>query len=287
MCIIMLSEVGDLPNKDKLKVAYDNNPHGFGVMWVEDGRVQTEHGLYTFEQVWETLERLEGTPWCMHLRWVTRGKLSVNQCHPFQISSKALSGRDIWMMHNGTFMFLNEKVAAFGGLKSDTECFADGLREILRGHLQPAKVLFSDQIQRNMKRKIEPFNKMVFLTDEGHFKIFNQEAGEWLNNSMWVSNTYSFQVGYRMFSGATVRVSSTAPNAKVWAPISNYKKGKKKKKGGKSNKDKLNKLLSEQEQKAPNMKGSVVKRVRTANGGYTISDSEDFYIPMHSFKDWQ
>jgi hypothetical protein len=48
-----------------------------------------------------------------------------------------------------------------------------------------------------MKKKVESFNKMVFLTDEGRFEVFNEEGGVWLDNDMWASNTYSFQDGYR------------------------------------------------------------------------------------------
>jgi hypothetical protein len=197
MCIIILSHDGNLPDKDMLRTAYENNPDGFGVMWVDNGRVQTKHGLFTFDQVWESLEDLEGIPWSMHLRYVTRGKRVVTQCHPFEVSSKRQSGRDIWMMHNGTFMFLNERVKAYGGLKSDTEVFANYLAEILRSKQNPDKVLFSSQVQENMKKKVESFNKMVFLTDEGRFEVFNEEGGVWLDNDMWASNTYSFQDGYR------------------------------------------------------------------------------------------
>lgn len=198
MCIILLSQNGNLPNKDMLRVAHENNPDGFGVMWVKNGRVQTKHGLFSFDQVWESLVDLEGIPWSMHLRYVTRGKRVESQCHPFQITSKNQSGRDIWMMHNGTFMFLNERVKAFGNSKSDTEVFANSLSEVLKSKPNPDKVLFSEPVQANMRKKIESWNKMVFLTDEGRFEIFNQQEGLWLTEDMWASNDYSFKVGHRL-----------------------------------------------------------------------------------------
>ncbi len=88
MCIILLSQNGKLPDKDMLRVAHENNPDGFGVMWVKNGRVKTKKGLFTFDQVWDSLVDLEGIPWSMHLRFVTRGEKVDDQCHPFQITSK-------------------------------------------------------------------------------------------------------------------------------------------------------------------------------------------------------
>jgi len=193
MCIIILSKEGKLPDKEKLRVAHLNNPDGFGVMWVADGRVKTKHGLFTFDQVWTALKTLEGIPWCMHLRYVTRGSKTLTQCHPFQVSSKDLNGRDIWMVHNGTFMFLKKEKE-----RSDTQAFASNLFEVLRGKKNPDEVLFSEYVQTNMKKKIESWNRMVFLTDEGRFEIFNQEAGLWLDDSTWASNDYSFDAGHRL-----------------------------------------------------------------------------------------
>lgn len=210
MCVIILSKNGKLPDKDKFKIAYENNPDGFGVMWADRGQAKTIHGLFSFDECWETLESLRGTPWCLHLRFATAGRKALSQCHPFQVSSKKQSGQDIWMVHNGTMFWLSQQVKSYGGDKSDTEIFAEGLREALSRHNEPDKVLFSEPVKTKMLKKLELFNKLVFMTDNGHFEIFNEGSGRWLSRTMWTSNTYSFEEGYRSKAKNTKLESSTA-----------------------------------------------------------------------------
>lgn len=197
MCVIILSKSGKLPDKDKFRIAHENNPDGFGVMWSENGQAKTIHGLFSFDECWETLESLQDIPWCMHLRFMTAGRTQLSQCHPFQVSSKDQTGRDIWMVHNGTMFWLSQQVKTYGGSKSDTEVFAEGLREALRRYDEPDKVLFSEPVKAKMLKKLESYNKLVFMTDKGHFEIFNEGSGRWLSRNMWSSNTYSFIPGYR------------------------------------------------------------------------------------------
>lgn len=195
MCIIIQSKTGALPEKDNLRLAYDNNPHGFGLMWAEDDQVEVIHGILDFEQIWQSLQYVKGNPFALHFRWVTRGELEHNQCHPFQIGSRDTHGEDIWMMHNGTFFFLNSEVRKWQGQKSDTQLFATHLGTVLQGE-KSSEVLFSKHVQENMKRKIGKHNKMIFLTDDGRMEIFNESAGKH-DHDFWYSNVYSFISGYR------------------------------------------------------------------------------------------
>lgn len=219
MCIIIHSKHGDLINKDELYTAYENNPHGFGLMWAEGGRVQVHHDVCDFDTIWETLLDIEGIPHALHFRWVTRGELTLDQCHPFQVTDKDQSGRDIFMMHNGTLYFLNSHVQAFSGRKSDTQIFAEHTGEILRSKSDP-RVLFSERVQSNMHKRIRSHNKMLFLTDEGEWHYFNRNQGA-ENEDFWVSNVYSFEPGYRGKSTAAI-VKPRKGNGK------GKKKGKKK-----------------------------------------------------------
>ena len=201
MCIIVNSKRGELPPKDKLHTAYVNNPHGCGIMWADQGEVKVTQGVWKFDQIWEHLEALEGTPYAMHRRWVTRGKLGDAQCHPFRLTEKSLQGRDIWMMHNGTMFFLNNEVKKFNDRKSDTQIFAGHLAEVLRGQSDP-EILFSDDVQDKMKSSMGGHNRLLFMTDEGKTHILNRSQGV-EDSEFWYSNDYSFEKGYRVNQAIT------------------------------------------------------------------------------------
>lgn len=197
MCIIVHSKNGNLPDYSRMKVAFDNNPHGFGIMQADGGEIYVHRGVAdSFDDIWEELELVEGKPWVMHLRWVTRGTKGTRQCHPFKIADKRASGSDIYMMHNGTFFFLDDAVKKFKGSKSDTEVFSMHMSEMLRQYSDAKTVLFSHSVQSKMRSKIGNHNRIVFMTDDGSVRIFNREAGV-EDSDFWFSNAYSFENGYR------------------------------------------------------------------------------------------
>lgn len=199
MCIIIHSKEGALPDRNRLETAWVNNPHGFGLMYVDEGRVVAEHTLpKTFAEVWNHLQFVEGIPWALHFRWVTRGKKSISQCHPFQVASKDDFGKDLYMMHNGTLTFLDDVVALTKGEQSDTKMFADILGKTV-ARLQDPDLLFGAAAQQYLHKEIGSWNKLLFLDSDGKFRYMNRFGGK-DDGDFWYSNTYSFQKNYRLES---------------------------------------------------------------------------------------
>ena len=188
MCIIVYNESGKPHNEEYLSDAYDNNPHGVGIMWVEDGRVQTLRGLFTKRRMFDILREFNGVPHALHLRWRTRGKITKEMCHPFRASAKDQDSK-VWLMHNGTFMKIKSDAN-----HSDTFYFARSIRSATAQH--GTDVLFSEPFLRKLEDTVESWNKVIFLRDDGKVAIVNPK--EWhVEDDIWYSNTYSLTKGYR------------------------------------------------------------------------------------------
>jgi hypothetical protein len=186
MCVIVYNKDGKPHNKDYLSVAYDNNPHGVGVMWFDNDRVCTYRDLLSKDQMLDLVDKLEGKPHALHLRWRTRGPITKNMCHPFGVSK---SENRVWMMHNGTFFFLKSDKE-----KSDTFQFACKLGKVVKQH--GSDVLFEDDFVARLEKKIETFNKVLLFRDDGEVSILNQESWH-EDDGLLYSNSYSLIEGYR------------------------------------------------------------------------------------------
>lgn len=187
MCVILYNESGKKLSKPFLEVAYNNNPHGYGIMWFEQNRVNTIKGICDFEQIWQITNMLQGMRYALHFRWRTAGKISDEQCHPFQVLNHETHGLDLYMMHNGTIFSMPKDPD-----KSDTQIFAERFTD---------KILEKDpEYNLNYFNKLEKVigghNKMVFMTSDNRTFFVNKDSGKYIDN-IWYSNTYSLQSGYR------------------------------------------------------------------------------------------
>lgn len=187
MCIILYNENGKKLDKNRLETAYNNNPHGYGVMWNEGGRVNTVKGLCDFDQIWQLTKMLEGTTYALHFRWQTMGDISEARCHPFEVLTKDQHGLDLVMMHNGTIFSLPKDKE-----KSDTQIFAERFS---------SKILEKDpEFKFDYFHKIDSaiglHNKMIFMSSDNRTFFVNKNNGVNIEG-IWYSNTYSFEKGYR------------------------------------------------------------------------------------------
>ena len=134
MCLIVASEQGKLIDLSDLEVAYNNNPDGAGVMWLQEGRVHQLHTVpKTFAEVRDLAMHCVGFPHAMHLRYCTRGKVNQDNCHPFTVLNKDLGDEsDLTLMHNGTFSWITFNEEHKKHDWSDTAVFAGRIQKNLR-----------------------------------------------------------------------------------------------------------------------------------------------------------
>ena len=166
MCIILTCEKNVRPSADLVYNCFYNNPDGAGIMWCEDGKVQTSKGFMSEEALMRAVESVpEESPLVIHMRIATSGGVSAGTCHPFPVS-KSLSilhaedvECDAAVAHNGVIkgMYTNNKLGI-----SDTVTFVSNVIAGMWRH--------DNKVTRGMRRRIAdsaPGNRFAIMTKSG------------------------------------------------------------------------------------------------------------------------
>lgn len=115
MCIILYVPANKTISKDKLEIAFQQNPDGGGVMWYSGNHCEELHytkGFMEFDKFYDFWKDLpKDKPRAIHFRIATSGKVSTGCCHPFPIINnldKMLAKSGDYtdtglLMHNGIF----------------------------------------------------------------------------------------------------------------------------------------------------------------------------------------
>lgn len=203
-----------------MEVAQKNNPHGWGIVFAQDGRLhycKKMASFQTFLKVWDVVP--DGVPVAIHFRWKTHGDISKDNIHPFQILSvEDGDPEDICLMHNGVLSFtdsLKRKVKSqysdnmvedSNDKRSDTALYVEELiRPIIK---ENPKLIHSPQFREIIRRDIGYNNKFLILDGAGKASFVNFSAGTY-EDGVWFSNSYSFKEDHRGQRGGTSNAYSS------------------------------------------------------------------------------
>lgn len=186
MCQIIIKPKGLLTNIENLDRAKESNKDGFGVMWYDDelGKMMTYKTLdYTlFKDI--IINTVRGFLAVIHLRYASRGAITLDNVHPFETSKGA------FLCHNGT-------LASWGNSTiSDTKEFASTFKELdIDWETPAAEVLVSHTIGT-------AYNKIVIMMPNGHVQVFNknlfiEEDGILYSNKCHQKPTYEYKPTYK------------------------------------------------------------------------------------------
>ena len=181
MCIIALTTKGKLVKKEKLLNMTRNNSHGFGISWIENGKVKTFKSMDSKKFIEKAIdiqsEFYNESEILIHCRIATSGTTDINNCHPFAVDN------DTVFAHNGVF---DEDVAEGTATKSDTRIFNERFLRNLKPNFLKTRAM------RNIIGElIDSDNKLAFLTvnkdlDKNAY-IINKNQGE-IDDGIWYSN---------------------------------------------------------------------------------------------------
>lgn len=125
MCVIIALGADQTVPFGRLRNAVLNNPHGFGIVTTDRGKLSVfkkfkEEGNDPEQVAKELDKRAKAEMRYLHLRYRTRGSNSKENTHPFTVFKR--DGHHIEFMHNGT---LTKNVNFSDTEKSDTRQFAE------------------------------------------------------------------------------------------------------------------------------------------------------------------
>ena len=122
MCVIVTSQAGTMPSLTQLARMSDANPDGAGIAW-HDGqrlhRYRNEDNMKTLAFIMDHWQSLETSPFLLHFRLATHGRVCTGNTHPFRFRKGDRTG---FIAHNGIarvvrsyfYDMTNEEYAAFG-----------------------------------------------------------------------------------------------------------------------------------------------------------------------------
>jgi hypothetical protein len=189
MCLIIHAEPRFDISQDLMDDFSAKNDDGFGVMWIENNRINAEKfGPTEMDKLWPTYQRLKNTDHFIHLRMRTHGDTNAAMAHPYYC------GYGIWLMHNG---ILND-VQGADKSKSDTWYFIqDILNPLFKSAANPHEFMRSKAFATLLQKFLGHGNRVV-MGDRGGWVLFNTPSWHPIDNDltgvkgMLVSNQYAW-----------------------------------------------------------------------------------------------
>ncbi|MAS82795.1 MAG: hypothetical protein CMF45_08900 [Legionellales bacterium] len=176
MCLAIYKPKGEEVAKDRLRNAFNRNPHGAGFTFAEgEGKVHIRKGFFTFDQFWKAYSKANkpNRSFLIHFRWATKGKKTKGNCHPFRLTKTHA------MIHNGT---IDRVLLKDGG--SDSANFAKRiLAPIVKSH---PNFIYTTHGQKIVNLAIGA-SKVAVMNSAGNAVIFNEHKGHW-DSGVWYSN---------------------------------------------------------------------------------------------------
>lgn len=172
MCIAILNKQGKL-GCEQLENSWKNNNQGGGLMWVEQGKLQT-FKTYDYTDFSDMYFNLRTNPnignIVLHFRIATSGYQNPINLHPFLVNE------NLGFVHNGILSGLGNKDY------SDTYEFNEMLKKL------PVDFLQNDSIVLFITEYISS-SKLIFLDSQDNYSIINENFGDWdETGDNWYSN---------------------------------------------------------------------------------------------------
>lgn len=198
MCIIWIKNKGlDLPTKEVIETMCENNPHGNGFCYAENGKVIIKKGFMDFESFYEALVRIPNIKdinLVGHCRITTHGSTSKGNCHPFPLSNniedlkKSEINTDVAIIHNGVIRSIE------ADKKNDLSDTMTYIKDRLYNRYVNNNIFMDSKFELEEIQK-EIGSKMVIMKSDGNYHIigdFNtDEKGYIYSNYSYVRYDYS------------------------------------------------------------------------------------------------
>lgn len=169
MCLAIAAPAGKQVPRAHLLAGFSTNSDGAGMAFVRDGQVIIKKGYFNaegFANAYEEEYKLSPTsPFLVHFRTSTAGRINAENCHPFR-------GKYGAFVHNGI-------VSGMGNAdESDTAELANLIKDVPE-----------EAISKLASRlgSYTGWSKFAFLTNSGSLYFVKENDGIW-DGGIWYSN---------------------------------------------------------------------------------------------------
>lgn len=185
----------------------DDNPHGAGVAWLQDGRIRFARGLTAADIFQMQSDNVMSYPYLMHYRWATHGEKIPELTHPFPLGPRALMGElhgsaSAVLIHNGTWSAYETNATKFvneGNYELPEEVLACGSDTAIAAYLALHDQDILDSVQwATAVAEIKEIDGKTTMEITTRGSWYEKESN-WYSNLNWVpGNYYSFGAGYSL-----------------------------------------------------------------------------------------
>jgi predicted glutamine amidotransferase len=214
MCIAIYNN-NDLLTKRTLNNCWTANDDGAGMLWVQDGQLQTFKELKSFKAYWKKYREVREitNKVVLHFRIRTHGHVNVNNIHPFVVDET------VGFVHNGIITEFSDYTSPY----SDTWHFNEFLKTL------PKNFIKSEGCVELITNYIGSYNKLIFLGSDNEVTIVNEHVGMWDGESWFSNNSYkdaSLRYYGHQLGGnkGTTGTNGTTGTTKAISPYANYSK---------------------------------------------------------------
>lgn len=180
--------------EDEFRANLKKNPDGTGVMFHTDGKVIVRKELGSIEEQVKLFKKYRKSAAkgglkevFVHSRYATKGKVTADNLHPFQVLDGTDGAPELWAMHNGTIK--DAKIEDVG--LSDTHNFLKYyIAPLVKGRPDLLENIFFQEMIQKYMGNTGTGNKLVFLDSTGRTTYINKDKGVEYKGC-WISNTYS------------------------------------------------------------------------------------------------
>lgn len=203
MCIIAVKPQGvETPSKEILKNMFDANPHGAGIAYNSNGKLNIIKGLMTFEEFWQACQKISKENGAIyHTRIETSGGICKELTHPFLITNDIKKQRQLHIettygeavAHNGVFGEFK-----FKENENDTTQFISTyLAPLQKAKWLADRNILDDDFELIINKLCDSSNKLAIINQSGQIKRYGKN---WIfDNGIYYSN-HTYQTPQRTYS---------------------------------------------------------------------------------------
>lgn len=220
MCLIIHKPAGQLVPLESIKSAMAHNPDGVGIM--AEGKAQRWLKLKP-SKVKRRLDRLQDIEAAVHFRWATHGKVTVENCHPYQTHDGG------FLMHNGVMSKYKpaHPLAKTGGVymvKRLSEDVSD-TREFIRLFVDPMLEKSGGVLDLEAVKSEAIGQQLLFMSPQGCFtrtgSAWQEHEGCHYSNIYAWDNDYQYSYTVGSYDGKGFAADMTESDWKRWIARAN------------------------------------------------------------------